>query len=236
MTLPNTKRCYAAQSHNPAIDVDPHGGIDRLRAAGIIRTDGEVEMLRATRRNPTDHVPFFVWPVGRRREERWPGKSLIVVGRCPHCGFVHDGHGYPVALTPCAIDGRQLVRVPPCYDTLHPRRDGKREEYRLVLVLDTLPDDLALERRRQRGGIVKHFAKAISAADWAEDDSAFALALILRSGACDERAAILEIEGFLSRPIARRRAAAEFLSKFGGEGSERECCARAMLAAMKGAE
>lgn len=224
MTISNIKARGTTQVVSAQPDLDPPGGIDRLHAAGVKISDILVERIRSSRANPTNEVPFYVWPSGIRRKLN----SLDLTGRCPFCRFVHDGHGIPLDRTPFP-----LTRVPRCQHGLPPFADGSRPpQYRLTIVLDVPPEDVAWESRILKGDLFIACKNAM--AEFSDkQDEAFARWAILRSGACDERSAILEVQAGLSRVAARRAAVTEFVRKYGTAGMKKRL-ARATYAAARG--
>lgn len=224
MTSLNIKPRGSAQVASTHPDVDPPGGIDRLRAAGVKISDALAEKIRSSRANSTNEVPFYVWPSGIRRKLN----SLDLAGRCPFCKFVHNGHGIPLDRAPSP-----LTRVPSCERGLPPFADGSRPPlYQLTIVLDVPPEDIVWEARILKGDLFIACKNALTGLS-DKDDDVFTLWAILRSGACDERSAFLEVEGGLSRIAARRAAVMEFVRKYGTAGMKHRL-ARAAYATARG--
>lgn len=119
------------------IETEPAGGLERLRAAEIQLTDEEIALCRAAAASsaPAGMATFFAYPVavelltsGRR--------NVNLIGRCPHCGLLHN-HGLSA----------DMRRVPNCPEGVPPFVNGKAkpDTYRVVPVLDRLPDEFNVE-------------------------------------------------------------------------------------------
>ena len=183
----------------------------------------------------TDNIPEFqVWPFEDPNSFGQP----TLRGRCPLCGIVHE-HGL----------GGGYVRRPHCSIQLPPFDIGtpKPDAYMLRPESSPAPESVAqapvlaakrvdllqtLVRFPRTKTMVTLAGAKTRKRRWTSADFGVAVEALWSSGVCDERAAIMQVDGKIRPEVAYRNAVAEFI-RVQGAGTMRARLRKAAVKAYK---
>lgn len=217
------------------VDLNPVGGLDRLRASGVHLSNSQLAAIRQSQTVSVDQsIPVtLVWPTGVET--------------------IADGSQHITGITKCSLCDRlhyvglnaNPLRVPECSTGLPPFHNGREKPdlVRILPILDSLPEAFLFEMKAERSDLLtfaklayeiepisygklandvhklRSLARYRRAERWLPRHSEQACIAIIRSRVLDERISIiandLDLPGRSQVYTARRLALAEFIRRHG---------------------